>query len=362
MVYIPKLRFKTIIGTLFRLVPLPAETGLRAFGSPNEDSPVFVTANYDLTVRRVSKYLNELDCYLLVVQSKGINVWCAADGGFLNAHSIISAIKTSGLNDKVRHRTLILPQLSAPGIEVKLIAEKTGWRCKFGPVYAKDILAYANNNFKKTKNMRTVKFDLIDRLDVGVGVSFFAFILIPLVLLLFLKAAMVTELITLAFALLLLMYTLYPYMPGQSGYRKIIFCESIAALCFLAYLFISPGHHYNYLFYGAMIFIPMIGLDWGGVSPDSQSDLDPILARIGVKKIGPANFKGTERISLLDNSKGIKFDSAKCTGCGLCFEVCPKCIYKIDKSSHKARVAGFQDCIKCRACSMQCPTNAIFIG
>ena len=110
-----------------------------------------MTCNYDLTVNRVSKYLRGLDCYLLVAPSKGINVWCASCGGDFNEFSVISAIKTSGINGKVKHRVLIAPQLSAPGIDVKKVKEETGWTIRFGPVYAKDIPKYIRNGFKKTE-------------------------------------------------------------------------------------------------------------------------------------------------------------------------------------------------------------------
>jgi len=142
---------KTLAESLFRWVPSPVETGLRVFGNLDENSPVFLTCNYDLTVKRVSKHLKGLDCYLLVAPSRGINVWCASCGGELNEFSVISAIKTSGISEKVNHRVLIAPQLSAPGIDVKKVKKETGWNVKFGPVYAKDIPEYVRNNFKKPR-------------------------------------------------------------------------------------------------------------------------------------------------------------------------------------------------------------------
>ena len=103
-----------IVETVFRLFPFPTKTGLRIIGSPGPEAPVLVTCNFDLTVRRVMKALEGLDCYLLVAQSHGINVWCASGGGKFNAHSVISVLKTSRIAEKVNHRTLILPQFSAP--------------------------------------------------------------------------------------------------------------------------------------------------------------------------------------------------------------------------------------------------------
>ena len=128
----------------------------------------FVTCNFDLTVRRVVKALQGLDCYLLVAPSKGINVWCAAGGGMFNAHSVTSVLKTSRIAEKVDHRTLILPQFSAPGIDVRRVEAETGWRCRFGPVYAQDIPAYVAANLHKTDDMRRARFPLGDRLEMAV--------------------------------------------------------------------------------------------------------------------------------------------------------------------------------------------------
>ena len=55
-------------------------------------------------------------------------MWCAAAGGLLTHHRVIDAVKTSGLAERVSHRRLILPSLSAPGVEVDAIREATGFR------------------------------------------------------------------------------------------------------------------------------------------------------------------------------------------------------------------------------------------
>lgn len=146
---------RTVFGTFIRWLPLSMEPGLRVFGHPNEKSPVFVTANFHLTLKRVSKYLKNLDCYLLVAPTRSINVWCAAVGGDFTAHSVISVIKTSGIGEKVTHRKLILPQLSALGVDTALVKKETGWNCKFGPVYSEDISQYIADGSKKLMRCAT---------------------------------------------------------------------------------------------------------------------------------------------------------------------------------------------------------------
>ena len=106
-----------ILMTLLRVLPFPCQTGLIKIGNPGRNSPVFLTDNFRLTVARVIRAIKGLDAYLLVANSRGINVWCAATGGMLTNHDVISVLKTSGIEEQVDHRQIILPQLAATGIE-----------------------------------------------------------------------------------------------------------------------------------------------------------------------------------------------------------------------------------------------------
>lgn len=349
--------FKTTIGTLFRLFPLSTEPGLRAFGNPSEDSPVFVTSNFHLTVKRVSRYLKDLDCYLLVAPTSSINVWCAAVGGMFNAHSIISVIKTSGIGERVNHRTLILPQLSAPGVDTELIKEETGWHSRFGPVYAKEIPEYVRKGFQKSDDMRRVKFNLMDRLDTGIGVSLPFFLPVAVILAIFWRGWLL-GFVALGGSLLLLMYASFPYIPGRSGWAKVLFYEALVAAGLLIYLFPVGGDssYIRNLFLAAMILVPLIGIDFGGVSPLYKSDLDPLLHRIGIHRIGSVSFKGRATIK----EEKITLDQSECIGCELCYDVCPKGIYDMDESQNVAiMVKPDSECVACRACVLQCPTDAI---
>jgi hypothetical protein len=160
-----------IIETCLRVLPWPTEPRLIEVGKPGRDSPVLVTCNYDFTVRRVLRALHGQNAYLLVVPTRGINVWCAAAGGLFTAHQVISMLRASGIGDKVDHRRLILPQLSATGVERKLVELRTGWHIVFGPVYARDLPAYLMTE-RKTNEMRQVRFPLISRLEMAVAWAF----------------------------------------------------------------------------------------------------------------------------------------------------------------------------------------------
>ncbi|MEN3189847.1 MAG: HgcAB-like fusion protein [Atribacterota bacterium] len=161
-----------IIETLLRMFPFPCKPSLIKIGNPNQNSPVFLTCNFHLTVERVKKALIGINCYLLIANSKGINVWCAATGGHFTNHSVISALKTSGIEKLVSHRKVILPQLAASGIEAKTIKNKTGWEIIWGPIYAKDIPLFINNNFQKISSMREVEFPLSQRIEMAVAWAF----------------------------------------------------------------------------------------------------------------------------------------------------------------------------------------------
>ncbi|MDW5550677.1 mercury methylation corrinoid protein HgcA [Methanosarcina sp.] len=137
--------------------------GLYRLGNPTYDSPVFVSANYTLSFDAVRSSLAGTDCYILVLDTKGINVWCAAGKGTFGTDELIQRITSTGLADVVRHRTLILPQLSAPGISAHEVKRRSGFQVEYGPVRASDLPEYLKTG-KATPEMRRVQFPLKDRL------------------------------------------------------------------------------------------------------------------------------------------------------------------------------------------------------
>ncbi|MGI6668895.1 MAG: mercury methylation corrinoid protein HgcA [Acetivibrionales bacterium] len=138
--------------------------GLYAVGKPDHTSPVLVSANYKMTFDVLRRDLSGLDCWILILDTKGINVWCAAGKGTFGTDELVNRISKIGLPEIVSHRKLVLPQLSAPGVSAHEVAEQTGFSVVYGPVRAKDIKAFIDSGFKATKEMRTVKFTMWDRL------------------------------------------------------------------------------------------------------------------------------------------------------------------------------------------------------
>ena len=69
-----------LLETILRFLPLPQKTGLIKIGHPDRNSPVLLTGNYHLTILKVKRALKGQNAFLLVANSRGINVWCAAAG------------------------------------------------------------------------------------------------------------------------------------------------------------------------------------------------------------------------------------------------------------------------------------------
>jgi hypothetical protein len=138
--------------------------GLYAVGTPNERSDVFVTANYKLTFDTVRKNIAGLDAWVLVLDTKGINVWCAAGKGTFGTDELVRRIRLTLLEKIVIHRRLVLPQLGATGVAAHLVKKASGFTVLFGPIRASDIRPFINANYKVTKEMRQVNFGWYDRL------------------------------------------------------------------------------------------------------------------------------------------------------------------------------------------------------
>jgi len=138
--------------------------GLYAVGEPSKESDVLVTANYKLTFDILRQELKGLNVWILALDTKSINVWCAAGKGTFGTGELINRIAETKLDSVVANRRLILPQLGAVGVNAAEVRKKTGFRVSFGPVQARDIPAYIRSGFKKTKEMSTITFPMLDRI------------------------------------------------------------------------------------------------------------------------------------------------------------------------------------------------------
>jgi len=341
---------KSFIETLLRSLPFPTKTGLRVFSKPNRHSPVLVTANFDLTVRRVTKVLtqNQIDCYLLVVNTKGINVWCAAKGGHFTADQVVSVIKTSGISELVDHRQLILPQLCACGVNPREIYNKTGWHTKFGPAYAGYVPQYIESGFQKTVKMNLVEFPIKERLEMAAMWAFPMTILIG-ILSAILWRHLLPEIIALIWITALFLFTLYFWLPGKPSLVAALVTGGIFAVGIAAFgVFASQWSIKDIwiLSLSAVSIAGIIGIDFPGSSPLFHSEWVTWTQERGLTK-GPGRFK-------------VAVDPEGCNGCSICLDVCPRGVYKLEVK--KAVVSDIEKCENCTACFKQCPQGVISIG
>jgi len=140
------------------------EPGIYAVGNPSRESEIFVSANYKLSFDILRRELKGLNAWILVIDTKGINVWCAAGKGTFGTEELVSRMAKTGIAGLVDHRRIIVPQLGAPGVDANLVKKESGFRVYYGPARASDIPAYLSSNYTATREMRTVQFRLIDRL------------------------------------------------------------------------------------------------------------------------------------------------------------------------------------------------------
>ncbi len=140
--------------------------GIYAVGNPGRDSLVFVTGNYKLSFDHLRRALKGIDGWILVIETKGINVWCAAGKGTFGTKEVVRRIRIHHLDQLVDHRKIILPQLSAPGVAAHDVKKMTGFTVIYGPVLAEDIRAFLNAGLKATDDMRKITFPFVERLKL----------------------------------------------------------------------------------------------------------------------------------------------------------------------------------------------------
>ena len=118
--------------------------GLYALRDPGPGSEVLVTANFRMTFDLLRRAAGDLDAWILVLDTGGINVWCAAGKGTFGTRELIDRIASSGLGKIVSHRRVIVPQLGAVGVCAGDVRQRTGFEVIYGPVEAvhlRDFLA-----------------------------------------------------------------------------------------------------------------------------------------------------------------------------------------------------------------------------
>jgi len=325
-------RVRDILQTVLRMIPWPTEPGLRAVGNPGPDSPVVVTCNYDLTVRRVIRALAGGDVWLVVAPSAGINVWCAAAGGHFGTHQVVTALKTSGIEERVRHRRAILPQLGATGIQAREVQHRCGWRVRFGPVHAADLPRYLHSGQKKDEEMRRVRFGAFGRFEMAVAWGGPAALLAG-VLAAPLRPAWSLPLAAAALGTALAVFFLYDRIPRAPGSLLAVATTGIS----LALVWWAGGGGAALL---AALFAPPL-----------------LLALLTFDYSGSTPIEGGSHFA--ERRWRIIVDPDRCRGVFSCFEVCPEACFETQREPRLAVHAHPERCVRCGACVVQCPQDAV---
>lgn len=335
-----KMLLKRIFQTVFRAVPYPTKPRLIRIGNPGRQSPVLVTTNYDLTVRRVCRALVGMDCYLLVAPAAGIDVWCAAGGGRFTVDSIISILKTSRIAELVDHRRLILPELCANGINMFEVRRRTGWTAVFGPVDAHDVAEFVRTK-KRTEKMMRVTFAPLERLEMatamwgslGLRYSVFPFLLFGWQGVGWFVGLLAAISLAVGFGCF--------WLPGKTFVQK----AAVVGLPAIAGVIIADiglrGHFSWFTF--QIVSVLVLGTYLAGASFPSYSPL----WQCGYSKL----FFGYPDLELA-------IVEEDCIGCKLCDQVCPVECFSPTPGG-KVIFSQPDLCQGCMACLIQCPTNAI---
>lgn len=326
--------------TLLRMLPHRAPTGLRPIGRPGADAAVLVTGNYALTVRRLQRALAGRDVWLLVADSRGINVWCAAGGGHFTHHDVIAAVRAARLSERVEGRELVLPQLSATGVERRRIEEATGFRVRWGPAQADDLGAFLDRGRRVVARERAVRFPLRARLEMALIWGWPAALL---------SAGVAAGLggwrtgAAVAVAVLASVTGLYAAVPRLPlrGWRRwplfAVFGVGGIALGTLALAALGgiEGRSWAVLAVAALVADAALAVDFEGTTPWFVSSFAAA---------------GHARIEL---------EPERCSGAAECVQVCPRGVLAMDGGRRQVTITDPDACIRCAACIVQCPQDAL---
>ena len=260
--------------------------GLYSLGRPGPESPVFVTANYTLSFDSLRSALKGIDGYILVLDTQGVNVWCAAGEGTFGTDELVNRIETTKLERAVKHRKLILPQLGASGVNAFEVEKRSGFKVEYGPVRARDIQEFLRIG-KVTPEMRLVRFNLTDRLVlIPVELTGISLPLIVAIVVLYLVEGVFSSAAAAVAVLsgVALFPIVLPWLPTKDFSSKGFVLGILAALPFAATTFLD--HHGSTLWlrlmYALTVMLLMppvtayIALNFTGATP--------FTSRSGVKK------------------------------------------------------------------------------
>ena len=327
--------------TVLRMFPHATQPGLRRIGQPKRNSPVLVTGNYALTVRRLERVLASRDVWLLVCNSRGINVWCAATGGHLTDRDVIGAIRACHLADRVEHRTLVLPQLAATGIEPHKVEKATGFAGEWGPARLEDLPGYLERGCATTRSDRRMRFPLWERLEMALmwaaPMSAVTLIATWIASGVFVGVAASGVVVAQVFGV----FALLSRLPVVGVARWLTYggAAMAGAACGLLAIDLTVGLRLSAIvsvMIASVASVSILSLDLAGTTPW---------------------YPGT--INSLGNRFHLELLEERCTGAASCVLVCPRDVLQMNGERRKVELRRADACVRCGACIVQCPENAL---
>jgi NAD-dependent dihydropyrimidine dehydrogenase PreA subunit len=323
------------------MLPHRAPIGLIRIGTPDRHSPVLVTGNFTLTVRRLRDALRGYDAWLLVANSKGIDVWCAAGGGYLTHHDIISAIRVSRIADKVDHREIVLPQLCATGVERRRITEATGFATCWGPARLEDLPAFLDRGARAIKADRFMRFPAWERMEMAAQLG------VPMLIIVLALLGGIFGVATMtaggaAVALFVFgLFALLPWLQIQGRQRFVTFAAFAAGTAafgcvLLVILGAATSAHLTAVSVASLAAVTIVSIDLAGITPWYGS-----------------------YINTFHNEAHIELVIDRCTAAAECVQVCPRDVLEMNGRLRKVEITKPDWCIQCGACIVQCPADAL---
>ena len=327
--------------TMLRMFPHRAPTGLVRIGTPGRASPVLVTGNFTLTIRRLVRALDGHDAWLLCANSKGINVWCAAGGGHLTHHDVISVLRTSRIGERVDHRELILPQLCATGVERRKVASVTGWSPRWGPARLEDLPAFLDRGRRVARTDRFMRFPFWERMEMAVTWAWMLVVFAAAVAWGLGSWALAASAITAIVCIVGGIFATLPWIVVTGAVRWFTFGAfaaggfAVGAGVLAALGSATPV--YSWAVAGAaVVAMGVLSIDLAGTTPWYGS-----------------------YINTYHNEAHIELVEERCTGAAECVQVCPRGVLEMDGHRRKVEIRRPRQCIQCGACVVQCPEDAL---
>ncbi|HUZ26419.1 MAG TPA: HgcAB-like fusion protein [Streptosporangiaceae bacterium] len=328
----------------FRHYNFPCKLGLRRVGEPDANSPVLISGNYTLTVYRLLRVLQGIDCWLLVANSRGSNVWCAAGMNEYTEHDIIDAVNVADLPSVVRHKRLIAPPYAAPGVDVRKVKQETGYRIIWGPTHLNDIPRYLTNMGRRTHDMVLVQFGFKDRMEQALSTSLAYCLTIAVGAIFF--PVYVLGAMAIIFVVYCFAFAMWDFLPTERRWHRTLTVAALLGVPFGLFMGLRGWPASRLLIWEVIlvVVVALMAMDGCGSSAVYKSTVAHWLR------------KGDYHSSFSPI-----IDPEMCTNCMDCQEVCPTDVFaRRREDDHRMVVVRPESCIECLACVKQCDDEAIF--